>query len=281
VPYITLPRGLLSPWALNHKGLKKRVYWTLLARRIVARSAALVALARQEEDDIVAVGIKQPVHVIPNGAFVDGLAEDDDAAGASTGVVQLPAPNECYILFLGRVHPKKGLDVLLPTFDLLARSFPDVTLVIAGSVDADYAARFDALLAQTSARAHVRLVGNVSGATKAALLRGASVFALTSYSEGLPVAVLEALAAGVPVVLTPGCNLPEVAAAHAGLEVKAAPDEAARALARVLGDPALRATLAANALRLARESFSWDAVGRRMLALCSTVASNRPLTVAA
>lgn len=282
VPYVTMPRGLLSPWALRHKGLKKRVYWTLLARHIVNGSAALVALAQQEERDIAATGVRRPVHVVPNGAFVDGLAGAEAGEPAPAAMEQNPlAPTAEYILFLGRIHPKKGLDILIPAFDRVASSFPGVSLVIAGSVDADYAARFQALLAQSTARARIVLAGNVSGAAKAKLLGGAAVFALTSHSEGLPVAVLEALAAGRPIVLTAGCNLPEVAADDAGIEVALEVDATAQALARLLGDVALRARLGANALRLARESFSWDAVARRMLAICRSVTGVEPSPVAA
>lgn len=280
VPYITMPRGLLSPWALNHKGLKKRLYWNLLARRIVDHSAALVALAEQEERDIISTGIRRPVHVIPNGAFVDGL----DLAGgapAAPSTLSLPSSVKRYVLFLGRIHPKKGLDVLIPAFDRVAARFEDVALVIAGTSDADYQEQFDALLKKAATRERIHLVGNVSGAAKAALLRGASVFALTSYSEGLPVAVLEALAAGQPVVLTPGCNLPEVSAKGAGLEVRLDAEAVALALMRVLDDSSLRQSLAANALRLARESFSWDAVARRMLNLCQTIAPSPSRTVPA
>lgn len=266
VPYLTLPRGLLSPWALRHKGFKKRLYWALLGERIVRRSAALIALARQEVDDIRAVGVEVPTHVIPNGAFVEGMPAIELRPNSD------PAPQPTYILFLGRVHAKKGLDILLPAFDLVARSHPDVSLVIAGTVDAGYVHDFEILLGRTEARGRIRLVGNVSGEQKARWLAQASIFALTSHSEGLPVAVLEALSSGVPVVITPGCNLPEVTSAGAGIEVAPDVQAAAAALQRLLDDARLRAEMGSNARTLAQRAFSWDSVARRVLEVCQSVA---------
>jgi glycosyltransferase involved in cell wall biosynthesis len=274
IPYLTLPRGLLSPWALRHKGLKKRLYWTLLAERIVSRSAAIIALARQEFEDIRAVHLSVPIHIIPNGACVEEMSS-----------VELSEPsrrsgNSPYILFLGRIHAKKGLDILVPAFEQIARSSPHVSLVIAGTVDAAYARQFEGLLSENSARDRIRLTGNVSGADKARLLAGASIFVLTSHSEGLPVAVLEALSAGLPVVITPGCNLPEVAAAHAGIEVAPEVQSTAAALMTLVADPELRSEMGSNARKLARESFSWQGVARRVLELCRSITKEGPpLTV--
>lgn len=271
VPYITLPHGLLSPWALRHKGLKKRLYWQLLAGGIARHSAALIALAQQELEDIRATGITAPAYIVPNGAFVEGLSsveaeERTEESGAA----------DRYILFLGRIHAKKGLDILMPAFERVARLDPGLSLVIAGTVDEAYSRAFEELLAANTARGRIRLVGNVSGMEKARWLAGSTVFALTSYSEGLPVAVLEAMSAGVPVVITPGCNLPEVAAAQAGIEVQADVASAAEGLARLARDSDLRSKMGSNARKLAQERFSWDGVARRVIEVCQSVTTGRP-----
>jgi glycosyltransferase involved in cell wall biosynthesis len=271
VPYVTLPHGLLSPWALRHKGLKKRVYWHVLAGRVVRRSAAMIALAQQELEDIRCIGLTVPAYIVPNGAFVEELASletEDRSAGA--------AAEDRYILFLGRIHAKKGLDILLPAFERISQIDNALSLVIAGTVDEAYSRSFEDLLTANKARGRIRLVGNVSGADKARWLARASIFALTSYSEGLPVAVLEALSAGVPVVITPGCNLPEVAAAEAGIEVQPDVGSAAEALARLTSDALLRAKMGLNAKKLAHERFSWDGVARQVIDVCLSVTTKRP-----
>lgn len=272
VPFATLPRGLLSPWALRHKGLKKWLYWHLVARRLVQWSAGMIALSQQEREDIEAMGIGVPVEVVPNGAFVEDMAN-------LAGRLEPPSSSASYVLFLGRIHAKKGLDILLPAFERIAGDHPGLALVVAGSVDPAYAAEFERLLARNTARERIRLVGNVSGEEKARWLAGASLFALTSYSEGLPVAVLEALSAGVPVVITPGCNLPEVTEAEAGIEVPPEAGSVAKAIARLAGDAALRRRMAFNARQLARDRFAWESVGRRVLGICEVIAASRPTAI--
>jgi glycosyltransferase involved in cell wall biosynthesis len=272
VPYITMPRGLLGPAALKYKGVKKRVYWFLIAKRLVERSGAVIALSQRELRDIRAARIDVQGYVVPNGAVVEELSRiDEDATVAAT--LTSAATDERYILFLGRLHRIKGLDILLPAFEEVTKSDPKVSLVIAGTPDASYSAELESLLARNTVRDRVRLVGNVSGAQKARLISKATVFALTSYSEALPVAVLEALSAGVPVVITPNCNLPEVAAAAAGIEVMPEVESTARGLAAILRDQQLRETMGANAKKLALESFSWDSVGKRVVQICRSVAT--------
>lgn len=269
VPYLTIPHGLLSPWALKHKGIKKALYWRLVARRLVAGSSAFMASAEQERIDARQAGLDLPVHVVPNGAdHLLGLdAQVPDAHEATRRMTE----GHRYILFLGRIHEKKGLDILLPAFSLISREHPDVRLVIAGAVDPAYASTFEALLAASTARNRIVITGNVDGPPKAAMLRHATVFALTSYSEGLPVAVLEALGAGVPVVITPECNLPEIVPADAGIEVPRDPQVVARAIADLLGREDRRQQVAANAAALARDAFSWASVARRVMVICDEV----------
>lgn len=275
VPYFTIPHGLLSPWALRHKWLKKAVYWQLIARRIVLGSTALLASAEQERLDGQRAGLRLPMYVVPNGGdHLDGLHLDDPAAH---DVTSHQTGGQRYVLFLGRIHEKKGLDILVPAFCEIARRHADVRLVIAGAVDPAYARTFEALLAASSVRDRIVLTGNVDGPRKAAMLKHAQLVALTSYSEGLPVVALEALGAGTPVVLTPECNLPEVIAAEAGVVVPRVPAEVASAISCLLEDEPRRRRLSANAAALARESFSWTSVAHRVLAICAEVRVSRAL----
>jgi len=279
VPYVTYARGFLSPWALGQKSVKKAVYWRLIARRIVNGSKALVALAEQEQRDFARLGLSPPVTIIPNGAHVDEtLASDDRGSGAR--LFDTAAIGGDYFLFLGRIHAKKGLDLLLPAFERCVHAGCDARLVIAGPVDRSYEAEFARLLASCRERERVVVAGTVSGAPKSRLIRAARAFVLSSYSEGLPVAVLEALSVGIPVVITAGCNLPEVAAQHAGVVVDYSAASLAEGMIRVWSDAPLRTALSGNALRLARERFSWDAVGEQAAELCRRVARGESVHVA-
>ena len=279
VPYVSYARGFLSPWALGQKSIKKAVYWWLIARRIVNGSKALVALADQERQDFARLALAPPVTIIPNGARVDeaeaGENRGDQASPFDTAMI-----GSDYFLFLGRIHAKKGLDLLLPAFERCIEAGCDAHLVIAGPVDRSYEAEFTRLLANCRVRERVLVAGTVSGAPKSRLIRAARAFVLSSYSEGLPVAVLEALSVGIPVVITAGCNLPEVAAQHAGVVVDYSAASLADGMIRIWSDAPLRSELSGNALRLARERFSWDAVGARAAELCRRVARGESVHVA-
>jgi glycosyltransferase involved in cell wall biosynthesis len=279
VPYVTYARGFLSPWALDQKSMKKALYWRLLARRIVNGSKALVALAEQEARDYSRLRLTPPITVIPNGAHVDEAELTDDLA-FSEGASATRSVSGDYLLFLGRIHGKKGIDLLLPAFDRCVNNGCSARLVIAGPIDKSYQREFSGLMAACTARDRVDVIGTVAGPAKSRLIREARAFILPSYSEGLPVAVLEAMSLGIPVIITAECNLPEVAAARAGVIVELNVASLAEAVARVWNDTRLRAELSVNAKRLAREQFSWDSVGIRVAGLCRRVASGRSANVA-
>jgi glycosyltransferase involved in cell wall biosynthesis len=279
VPYVTYARGFLSPWALGQKSAKKSLYWRLIARRIVNGSATLIALAQQELEDYSRLGLAPPIAVIPNGAHV----QDDSSINGSTAAVastNLVFPAGGYFLFLGRIHAKKGIDLLLPAFERCISAGCNARLVIAGPIDRAYQQEFSRLLDLCSVRERVDVIGTVSGATKSSLIRGARAFVLSSYSEGLPVAVLEAMSMGIPVIITAPCNLPEVALERAGVVADLDAASIGDAMVCVWNDARLRQELSGNATRLARDKFSWDAVGARMTELCQRISNSERAHVA-
>jgi glycosyltransferase involved in cell wall biosynthesis len=279
VPYVTYARGFLSPWALDQKSVKKAFYWRLIARRIVNGSKALVALADQEARDYSRLHLTPPITVIPNGAHVDeGQVADHPTSGTNPGTFESASGD--YFLFLGRIHTKKGIDLLLPAFERCINDGCGARLVIAGPIDKSYQEEFSKLVAACSARDRVDVIGTVSGAAKSQLIRGARAFILSSYSEGLPVAVLEAMSLGIPVIITAECNLPEVAVERAGVIVELNAASLSAAMAHVWIDARFRAELSVNAKRLARDRFSWDSVGTRVAELCRRIASSRNIHVA-
>lgn len=271
-PAVTYTHGVLSPWALAFKPVRKRIHWALIGRRILEDSAAIVALARRESAEIESLGLRTPIEVIPNGATIPA---EDHPFSRSELSDRLPELGERrYVLFLGRLHWKKGLDLLLPAIGRLRSEFPDVVLVLAGPVDPTYAATVRELL-QVHAGDRVVMTGAVNGELKLLLLRFADVFVLPSYSEGLPVAVLEAIANSRPVVITEMCNLPEVKAWGAGIEIPPRVDAVTDSLRRLLRDPELRNEMGTSAGRLAREQFSWPKIALRTLALCGRVVATQ------
>lgn len=257
-PHVVYPRGLVNGWALNHKRWKKRLGLALQGRRILRQAACVVALSEAERASLLALGHAGRVAVIPNGA-----PELQDLPDARARLSEHPdLPRGRYLLFLGRVGANKGLAQTMAAFAEVAARHPDVTLVIAGPVDADYAAAFGRLCAGIEpSRLHV--LPPVSGLRKHLLLLDACGFVLTSVGEGVPMAVLEAMQYGLPVVVTPQCNVRGVDEREAGWTV-ALGDVAgtARALGELFSDEQLRRRRGENARALARDEYAWSGIAR-------------------
>jgi glycosyltransferase involved in cell wall biosynthesis len=263
VPAMVAPQGSLEPWALAAGSWKRRLYARRLEKPLLNRASRLQALTETEAAQCRAFGLTAPAVVIPNGVRPDWLDMPRRSLAADLG---LPAGTRT-LLSLSRLHPKKGIDVLIRGFAAFAPAQPDMTLVIAGGdAGSGYGAALRRLVSELSLRERCRFLGEVGAEAKRRVLAGADAFALASHSEGLPVAALEAMAAGLPVVVTPGCNLPEVAVADAGVVVDPVPDGVAAALARLFTDPEYMRRQGGNGRRLVAERFTWPAIAERTIA---------------
>lgn len=257
-PHVVYPRGLLDSWALNHKRWKKQLGLALQGRRILRQAACVVALSDAERESVRALGHGGRVAVIPNGA--PEIPDLPDAQARRSAHADLPAGR--YLLFLGRISVKKGLAQTLAAFGRVAARHPEAMLVVAGPVDPDYAAEFHRLCAGFDP-GRLRVMPPVSGLRKHLLLDGACGFVLTSASEGVPMAVLEAMQYGLPVVVTPQCNVQGVNDREAGWTVPLGDvDSTARALDELLSDEPLRRRRGENARSLAREAYAWTGIAR-------------------
>jgi glycosyltransferase involved in cell wall biosynthesis len=275
VPVMIAPQGALDDWSLALHRRRKWVYAALIERRLLNRADRIQAVSAHEIENVRAFGVTTPCAVVPNGI-------DPEAFGALTGGGALRArlgipAGVPVILFLSRVHPKKGLDILLDAFATVSARHPDARLLVAGGdAGSGYADTIRAQVQALGLENRVVFAGEVGGEHKCAVFDAADCFALSSHSEGLPVAALEALAAGLPVVISEACNIPDVAAAGAGRVVTLSRETVSTALLELLADPGLRAEAARRASRLARERFSWDAVCEKLLAVYQTMRTERP-----
>ncbi|VFN04378.1 MAG: Glycosyltransferase involved in cell wall bisynthesis [Candidatus Kentron sp. G] len=189
-PFMVAPQGSLEPWAYNHGSWRRRGYARYLERPLLRRATRLQALTRIEAEQFRAFGLGVPAAIIPNGVGADWLESRRTNLAARLGL----APGSKTLLFLSRIHDKKGLDILLRAFAQVSPGFPEVTLVVAGNdAGSGYAEAMHTLAGSLGLGARCVFVGEVKGSGKREILLGADAFALTSHSEGLPVAVLEAM----------------------------------------------------------------------------------------
>ena len=237
----------------------------LVQDHIMKSSDTIHALTEAEMTRIAELGYGTPVVVAPNGVNPDLL---DCAPDISEFMARYPKlAGTLVILFLGRLHKIKGLDVLARSYARISHKRKDCTLLVAGPDEDGSRKQMESLLLTEDALDRTVFTGMLTGRDKLAALKCADLFVLSSYSEGFSIAVLEALAAGLPVVISKQCNFPEVSEHAAGFVVD--PDEAAvtQAISTLLSDGALRVAMGHNGQRLVRRKYSWAGIAGSMAEL--------------
>lgn len=272
VPYVISPRGMLDPWAVRHHRFRKRIAATWFETRHLNHAACLHALCASEADAIRAYGLTNPIVVIPNG--IDLPTDDYPASAQETA-------SRRQLLFLGRLHEKKGVHHLIDAWSRLCPGDGvDHTdgweLVIAGFGDAAYEQRLRGMIEDHRLGGRVRWVGAVMGDAKLRCLRSADAFILPSYSEGLPMSVLEAWAHRLPVLMTERCNLPVGFDAGAAIEIEPNEDSIASALQDFfrLGDQA-RVAIGVRGRSLVADQFEWSTIASQFADVYRDVASGQ------
>ena len=267
IPTVISFHGDLDEWRLRYKRLKKAVYLRLVQNRAIRAAAALHALTAAEKARIRQLGYVQPLFVCPNGADLPDAADLPGDADSNDAAFRKRFPQlagKPTILFMGRIHPMKGVDLLAHSFADLARRFPDARLLVAGPDQDGAQAPMESILRAGGVRDRVTFAGTLTGPDKQAALRQSQLFVLPSYSEGFSTAVVEAMAAGLPVVISEQCNFPEAARHSAGLVVPTDSAALTSAVSALLADPALRCQMANNARALIAARYSWPAIANAM-----------------
>jgi len=234
-PLVISPRGMLDPWALRRSPLLKRAAWLLIERRSFADASLIHATSAAEAQQIRELGVTAPIAVIPNGVDLEGDFGPERLARVREGTAN-GGRGVKRVLFLSRIHPKKGLDALLEAWGRLRRSPTAAELLIVGPGEPRHLAWLRTRLSRVDA-AGIRYLGPVHGDAKLALLAGAHVLVLPSYSENYGMVVVEALACGTPVIASTATPWPSLAERGCGWWVEPRADILAAVLESSLGLP--------------------------------------------
>lgn len=259
-PYILSAHGMLQSWALANKKLKKRIYSALFERANVNGAACLHALTHAEAQDYRRFGASHPIAVIPNGVHIPRSISPD------LFYMQFPAlKGKKIILFLGRIHFKKGLDLLVKSWAMLAKKWPEAHLVLAGPDFENTRSTIEQLIAEHRISDQVLFTGMLSGEIKWSALAASQCFVLPSYSEGLSVSILEALGIGLPVIITDQCNVPDVKLINAGWCIQPDVDQLSCSISEFLhNSPEANREIGDRGRNLILKRYNWSSVANQM-----------------
>jgi glycosyltransferase involved in cell wall biosynthesis len=261
VPVVLSPRGMLEPWALAYRAWKKRIAWFAYQRRDLHAVTAFHATSDMEAESIRRQGLRQPIIVLPNGVHLPAAAERPSRTDGTRNA-----------LFLSRIHPKKGLDLLVKAWAQLRPA--GWRLTIAGNDDGGYAAKLLEMIHAEGVADSIRYVGPAYGEAKDALYREADLFVLPSHSENFGIVVAEALAWSVPVITTTGTPWRELVSERCGWWVPVTETEITRALAEATAlTPESLASMGRNGRLLMEQRYDWDSIAIRFRDAYSLVAA--------
>ncbi|MEH2263637.1 glycosyltransferase [Nostoc sp.] len=261
IPYIVRPLGQLCEWSLQQSARRKQIYLNLIERANLNHSQALHLTSEQEQQEVSRLALSPPSFVLPHGLSIPPAIPN--ARSRLREHLQVPA-DEAIILFLSRLHPKKGLDYLIPALGKLTNY--RFTFVIAGSGSKEYEAEIESLIVSNGMRDRTHFAGFVTGEEKNLFIQGSDIFALTSYAENFGIAVLEALAVGIPVVVTPGVALAAVVQQN---KLGYVPELDVQAIAEAvdcyLSHPQAVKDMGDRARKLVLENYTWNHIAENLM----------------
>ncbi|WP_071191405.1 hormogonium polysaccharide biosynthesis glycosyltransferase HpsP [Trichormus sp. NMC-1] len=262
LPYILRPLGTLDPADLQKKKQLKQLYVELIERRNLAGAAAVHFTSEQEAKISARFGVQTKDLVIPLGVIPPPINTEE--VWSKLGIPS----DKPVVLFMSRIDPKKGLDLLLPALEKLLNDGLQFHFVLAGTnpQDPNYEAKIQSQIENSPLKAHTTITGFVTGKVKTTLLKAANLFVLPSYYENFGIAVAEAMVAGTPVVISDQVHIyQQVIDSESGWVGKTHVKSLVELLKAALLNPQECQRRGVNAQKYALQNFSWDAIAQQMI----------------
>lgn len=269
VPYVATPHGMMESWALSYKAWKKSFYFKFLEKPALEVANAMQMTASAESINIKSLGLKTPLFCVSNGIH------REDFASLPTPEIfynQFPETrNKILIIFLGRIDPKKGLDLLAPAFAKVYQKFDNLHLIVAGPDNTGFLPTVQGYFHKAGCSHAVTFTGMLTGEMKYAALAAANIYVAPSYSEGFSMSVLEGMAAGLPCVITTGCNFPEAATANAAIIVDINADSISDALMQLVENDQEAKEMGDRAKEFILDNYTWDHIASKMISVYENI----------
>jgi poly(glycerol-phosphate) alpha-glucosyltransferase len=257
---IVTPHGMLDTWAIKRSSFIKKIAGFLYENQNLKRADCIHALCRSEYESIRTFGLKNPVAIIPNGTITPEWQRQPLEKSKRT------------MLFLGRIHPKKGMKEFITAIHFLQKNnfalLENWIFKIAGWSQGGHSEALQTLVKEYKLEKYFEFSGSLYGTEKEEALKQADVFILPSFSEGMPMAVLEAWAYRLPVIMTDCCNIPEGFARHAAFRIDTEPQLMSEQLETFFRLPQNELyDMGENGYQLVKSHYSWNTVAEMMVQL--------------
>ncbi|BCM89718.1 GDP-mannose:cellobiosyl-diphosphopolyprenol alpha-mannosyltransferase [Abditibacteriota bacterium] len=275
-PHIISVHGMAQPYIQSRSRWKKAPIDWWFQDRALQRAHAIQALVPTEVEDIRRLGFSNPIALVPNGVTLDNAP----APARELLEEQFPAlKNRRVLLFLGRLHPKKGLPHFLPAWKRAEMGKEEWHFLVAGPDEGGHRAELEAQVAALGLESEVTFAGLVTGELKRAVLHRAQGFVLPSHSEGFSISMLEASGVRLPILITPGCNFPEAVRAGAAIETPASEAGSLDALKRLLAlSDDERRLMGEKGRALVERDYQWEVVAAKLKGVYEWCAGGGPKT---
>lgn len=262
VPCVVTPHGMLDPWPLRHKALKKKIGWHVYQKRLLNAATILHATSEREAEQFRKLGLKSNIAVIPWGVNIPCSKPICPDSGVKTAV------------FLGRVFPVKGLPMLIQAWaDVRPRGW---RLLIAGPDEAGHQAELESQISAAGVGDVISLVGSLGGEVKTKFLFSSKLFILPTHSENFGLVVPEALAHGLPVITTQGAPWQLLEEERCGWWTSVTVDGIAAALREATSKPAEElADMGERGRAVVAERFAWPAIAQQFVQLYEGVLAKK------
>lgn len=257
IPYIVTPRGMLEPWSLSQKKWKKKLAWWLYQRNDVQKSACVFTTARMEAEHVSELGITTCKAVIPNGIETIGYPCKSSIEGVKKQV-----------LFLSRVHVKKGIELLFEAWKRLHSDYADWQLFVIGNGEAEYIHSLENRVENLGLKDSIKILPPVFGEAKIKVYQESALFCLPSFSENFGMVIAEAMSCGTPVITTTNCPWNILNETNTGWCIDLSVDNLEHALREGMGmDANALYDMGQRASKLIFDNFDYRSVTRKTLRL--------------
>ena len=271
-PFCITTHGALSPWAITHKRIRKQIYMRLVQRSILEKAFYIHTITPDEGNHIRQLGISTPTFTIPNGIYPESINVNLQDPIMIRRYPELHGKQ--IILFLGRIHPIKGLDLLADALGILIKKHPNIYTIIAGPNEDNYQTNIENILKENGAADNVIFTGMLTGSDKLSALASASILVVPSHSEVMSIAALEGMASSLPIIITEECQFPEVSDCKAGIVIKRTSQDLVAAILKLITNPSEASAMGQNGYELVQKKFTWETLSEKYIEMYSNILRN-------